>query len=123
MADLSNVRVDGARLWDSLMEMAKIGATPKGGCKRLTLTDLDREAREHFRSWCEAAGCTVKVDKMGNMFARRPGEARRLFASRSSSARSISVARKMPSCLHWPSRFPDRPPRRWAAWRASWAWW
>jgi N-carbamoyl-L-amino-acid hydrolase len=56
------------------MEMAKIGATPKGGCKRLTLTDLDRQARELFRSWCEAAGCTVKVDEMGNMFARRPGE-------------------------------------------------
>src|SRR5271166_4094845 len=74
MADLSNVRIDGTRLWDSLMEMAKIGATPKGGCKRLTLTDLDRQARELFRDWCEAAGCTVKVDEMGNMFARRPGE-------------------------------------------------
>ena len=74
MADLSNVRVDGARLWDSLMEMARIGATPKGGCKRLTLTDLDKEGRELFRRWCEAAGCTVKVDEMGNMFARRPGQ-------------------------------------------------
>jgi len=74
MADLSNVRIDGVRLWDSLMEMAKIGATPKGGCKRLTLTDLDGEARRLFRRWCEAAGCSVKVDEMGNMFARRPGE-------------------------------------------------
>ncbi len=74
MADLSNVRVDGARLWDSLMEMAKIGATPKGGCKRLTLTDLDKQGRELFRGWCEAAGCAVKVDEMGNMFARRPGQ-------------------------------------------------
>jgi beta-ureidopropionase / N-carbamoyl-L-amino-acid hydrolase len=74
MPDLSNVRVDGARLWDSLMEMAKIGATPKGGCKRLTLTDLDKQGRELFRRWCETAGCTVKVDEMGNMFARRPGE-------------------------------------------------
>ena len=74
MADLSNVRVNGARLWDSLMEMAKIGATPKGGCKRLTLTDLDRQGRELFRRWCEAAGCAVKVDEMGNMFARRSGE-------------------------------------------------
>src|SRR5271170_5869987 len=73
MADLSNVRVDGARLWDSLMEMAKIGATPKGGCKRLTLTDLDKQGRELFRKWCEAAGCTVKVDQMGNMFAKREG--------------------------------------------------
>lgn len=73
MADLSNVRIDGGRLWDSLMEMAQIGATPKGGCKRLTLTDLDRQARELFTSWCRAAGCTVTVDEMGNMFARRPG--------------------------------------------------
>jgi N-carbamoyl-L-amino-acid hydrolase len=74
MADLSNVRINGARLWDSLMEMAKIGATPKGGCKRLTLTDLDKDARQLFRRWAEDAGCTVKVDEMGNMFARRPGE-------------------------------------------------
>jgi len=74
MADLSNVRINGARLWDSLMEMAKIGATPKGGCKRLTLTDLDKQARELFRGWCEAEGCTLKVDEMGNMFARRTGE-------------------------------------------------
>ncbi len=73
MADLSNIRIDGGRLWDSLMEMAKIGATPKGGCKRLTLTDLDREGRELFISWCKAAGCAVAVDEMGNLFARRPG--------------------------------------------------
>ncbi len=73
MADLSNVRVDGARLWDSLTEMAKIGATPKGGCKRLTLTDLDKQGRELFRGWCKAAGCAVKVDEMGNMFAWRAG--------------------------------------------------
>ena len=74
MADLSNVRIDGVRLWDSLMEMAKIGATPKGGVKRLTLTDLDRQSRELFRAWCEKAGCSVTVDEMGNMFARRPGQ-------------------------------------------------
>ena len=73
MSDLSNVRVNGQRLWDALMEMAKIGATPKGGCKRLTLTDLDKQGRELFRAWCEAAGCTIKVDQMGNMFARRAG--------------------------------------------------
>jgi N-carbamoyl-L-amino-acid hydrolase len=73
MADLSNVRIDGQRLWDSLMEMAKIGATPKGGCKRLTLTDLDRQARELFGSWCRSAGCSLAIDEMGNMFARRAG--------------------------------------------------
>jgi N-carbamoyl-L-amino-acid hydrolase len=73
VADLSNVRINGQRLWDALMEMAKIGATPKGGCKRLTLTDLDKEARQLFTTWCEKEGCAVKVDEMGNMFARRPG--------------------------------------------------
>jgi len=73
MSDLSNVRIDGQRLWDSLMEMAKIGGTPKGGCKRLTLTDLDKQGRELFRAWCEQAGCSVKVDEMGNMFAHRAG--------------------------------------------------
>jgi len=69
----TNIRIDGQRLWASLMELAKIGATQKGGVCRLALTDLDRQARDLFRRWCEAAGCTVTVDKMGNMFARRPG--------------------------------------------------
>jgi len=62
------------RLWASLMEMAKIGATEKGGVCRLALTDLDRQARDLFRQWCEAAGCSLTVDKMGNIFARRPGK-------------------------------------------------
>ena len=73
MSDLSNVRINGQRLWDSLMEMAKIGGTPKGGCKRLTLTDVDKQGRELFRSWCQQAGCSLKIDEMGNMFARRAG--------------------------------------------------
>lgn len=65
--------INGERLWDSLMEMARIGATDKGGVNRLTGTDLDRQGRDLFRSWCEDAGCSVKVDALGNMFARRPG--------------------------------------------------
>ena len=68
-----NLRVDGARLWASIMEMAKIGALPGGGCGRLALTDDDRRGRDLFASWCEQAGCAVTVDEMGNMFARRPG--------------------------------------------------
>jgi beta-ureidopropionase / N-carbamoyl-L-amino-acid hydrolase len=56
------------------MEMAKIGATPKGGCRRLALTDLDKQGRDLFVSWCKSAGCTVRVDSIGNMFARRPGK-------------------------------------------------
>lgn len=73
MPDTRNLRIDGARLWDSLMEMAKIGATEKGGCCRLALTDLDREARDLFVAWCKGAGCTIRIDKMGNIFARRAG--------------------------------------------------
>ncbi len=69
----SNQRVDGRRLWDSLMAMAQVGATPKGGVRRLALGPVDRAGRDLFRGWCEAAGLTVRVDTMGNMFARRPG--------------------------------------------------
>ncbi len=71
---LSNVlRVDAARLWQSLMDLAEIGATPKGGVCRLALTDEDRRGRDLFAAWAKAAGCTVTVDRIGNMFARRPG--------------------------------------------------
>ena len=73
MLHSSNLSVDGARLWDSLMEMAKIGATPKGGCNRQALTDLDKQGRDLFAAWCKKAGCTMKVDRIGNMFARREG--------------------------------------------------
>ncbi|MBV8616638.1 MAG: Zn-dependent hydrolase, partial [Acetobacteraceae bacterium] len=69
----TNIAVNADRLWASIMETAQIGATPKGGIKRLTLTDLDRQVRDWFRAACEAAGCAVTVDEMGNMFARRPG--------------------------------------------------
>ena len=70
---MQNIRIDADRLWDSLMEMAKIGATEKGGVCRLALTDLDRQGRDLFVRWCREAGCTVTVDRMGNIFARRPG--------------------------------------------------
>ena len=70
----TNIRINGQRLWDSLMELARIGATPKGGVCRLALTDLDRQARDLFVRWCKEAGCSVSVDKMGNIFARRPGK-------------------------------------------------
>ena len=69
----NNIKVNGARLWDSLMEMAEIGATPKGGVNRLTLTDPDRESRDLFVRWCKAAGCSITVDRMGSIFARRGG--------------------------------------------------
>ncbi len=69
----SELRINGERLWGSLMEMAEIGATPRGGCNRQALTDEDRQGRDLFVSWCEAVGCTVSFDAMGNIFARREG--------------------------------------------------
>ncbi|MDI9778248.1 Zn-dependent hydrolase [Pseudomonas putida] len=65
--------VNSARLWQSLMDLARLGATAKGGVCRLALTDLDRQARDLFVQWTEAAGCSVSVDAVGNIFARRPG--------------------------------------------------
>ena len=66
--------IDSNRLWDSLMELAKIGATEKGGVRRLALSDLDGQARDLFIRWCKEAGCAVTVDAIGNIFARRAGE-------------------------------------------------
>jgi N-carbamoyl-L-amino-acid hydrolase len=68
-----NLRIDPDRLWDSLMEMAKIGPGVAGGNNRQTLTDADAEGRALFQRWCEAAGCTMGLDAIGNMFATRPG--------------------------------------------------
>jgi N-carbamoyl-L-amino-acid hydrolase len=68
-----NIRINSARLWDSLEEMALIGPGVAGGCNRQTLTDADGEGRHLFQRWCEAAGMTMGVDTMGNMFATRPG--------------------------------------------------
>jgi beta-ureidopropionase / N-carbamoyl-L-amino-acid hydrolase len=73
MSEPRNLAIDGDRLWASLMTMAEIGATEKGGSRRLALTDLDREGRDLFVRWCREAGCTVSVDQIGNIFARRPG--------------------------------------------------
>ncbi len=70
---LNGLRIDGKRLWDSLMELAQIGATPKGGVKRLALTDLDRQGRDLVVGWGKAAGMTVTVDQIGNIFMRRAG--------------------------------------------------
>ncbi len=72
-APAANLKINGDRLWDSLMEMAKIGPGIAGGNNRQTLTDEDAQGRALFQSWCEAAGCTMGLDQMGNMFARRDG--------------------------------------------------
>ncbi len=70
---VNSLRINGQRLWDSLMRLAAIGATPKGGVCRLALTDLDRQGRDFFVAQARAAGCTVRIDAVGNLFARRAG--------------------------------------------------
>ena len=68
-----NLKINSERLWDSLMEMAKVGPGIAGGNNRQTLTDEDSEGRHLFQNWCEAAGCSMGLDQMGNMFAQRDG--------------------------------------------------
>ncbi len=73
-AALAALRIDGARLWQSLMDLAQIGATPKGGVCRIALTDLDRQGRDLFVQLARGAGCSIRVDAIGNIFARRAGQ-------------------------------------------------
>ncbi|BCG93721.1 Zn-dependent hydrolase [Mesorhizobium sp. 131-2-1] len=68
-----NLRINSDRLWDSIMEMAKIGPGIAGGNNRQTVTDEDGEGRHLFKRWCEAAGLEMGLDEMGTMFARREG--------------------------------------------------
>ena len=68
------IRINGDRLWNRLMEIAKIGGTSKGGVCRVTLTDEDKEGRDLFITWCKEAGCSIEIDQMGNIFAKRPGK-------------------------------------------------
>ncbi|UTY56187.1 Zn-dependent hydrolase [Massilia sp. erpn] len=70
---MNELKINGGRLWDSLMELAKIGATEKGGVKRLTLTDLDKQGRDLVTGWARDAGLSITVDQIGNVFMRRDG--------------------------------------------------
>lgn len=74
LSNIDTLRVDGDRLWESHMELAKIGGTPKGGVCRLALTDLDGQARDLFIEWAKQVGCTIRIDEIGNIFARRAGQ-------------------------------------------------
>ncbi len=76
MTSQSNLTINPQRLWDSLMETAQFGGTPKGGIKRLTVSDDDKRVRDWFKVECEKLGCIVEVDEVGNMFATRPGKRR-----------------------------------------------
>jgi N-carbamoyl-L-amino-acid hydrolase len=73
MVAAQNLTIDPQKLWDTIMETAKLGQTPKGGIKRLTLSDDDKKVRDWFKAASEALGCKVSVDAVGNMFAVRPG--------------------------------------------------
>lgn len=73
MSHIGELRINGDRLWQDLMAMAEIGATSGGGSGRLALSDLDRQARDLFVGWAEASGLAVRIDKLGNIFARRAG--------------------------------------------------
>jgi N-carbamoyl-L-amino-acid hydrolase len=73
MTSRTNLAINPQRLWDAIMETAQYGATPKGGIKRLTVSDEDKKVRDWFKRECEKLGCTVQVDEVGNMFATRPG--------------------------------------------------
>nr|WP_321508915.1 Zn-dependent hydrolase [uncultured Celeribacter sp.] len=68
-----NLKINSERLWDSLMDMAKIGPGVAGGNNRQTLTDEDAAGRALFQKWCEEAGMTMGVDAMGTMFMTREG--------------------------------------------------
>jgi beta-ureidopropionase / N-carbamoyl-L-amino-acid hydrolase len=70
---MTSLRIDGARLWRSLMELAAIGATPKGGVCRLALTDVDRQGRDLVAGWLRETGARIEVDGAGNIFAIRAG--------------------------------------------------
>ena len=74
MTSQTNLTINPQRLWDSLMDTAKFGGTPKGGIKRLTVSDEDKLVRDWFKAQCESLGCKVEVDEVGNMFATRPGK-------------------------------------------------
>ena len=70
---MATASINGERLWASLMDLARIGATPKGGVRRITLTDTDREGRDQFVRWAREAQLDVRWDAIGNIFARRAG--------------------------------------------------
>src|SRR5271165_5155940 len=78
----ANLRINGDRLWSSIMETGRFGATPKGGIKRLTLTKEDAAVRHWFKEQTETLGCKVIVDEVGNMFAIRPGKRSGMIRSR-----------------------------------------
>jgi beta-ureidopropionase / N-carbamoyl-L-amino-acid hydrolase len=70
---MAELTIDGKRLWQSIQDMAQIGPGVAGGSRRLALTDEDKAGRDRFVAWAREAGCAVRIDEMGNIFAQRPG--------------------------------------------------
>jgi N-carbamoyl-L-amino-acid hydrolase len=73
MTEHASLRINSSRLWHSLQQMARIGATEQGGVCRLALTDLDKQSRDLFVEWCRQIDCSIHIDQIGNVFARRAG--------------------------------------------------
>ena len=101
---MTAISINGDRLWASLMSLAEIGGTPAGGVARLALTDLDRQGRERVIGWAKEAGCTIRVDQIGNIFARRAGRENDAPRSRraATSTRSRPAASSTATTACWP---------------------
>jgi N-carbamoyl-L-amino-acid hydrolase len=89
-------RINPDRLWDSLMQLARIGATPRGGVCRLALTELDRQGRDLVVGWLRAAGCEIRIDAIGNVYAIRPGRLGNGFEGSGPDARPTDDPARMP---------------------------
>ena len=101
----SNLQIDSARLWDTIHETAKFGATPKGGVRRLTLGPEDKQVRDWFRARCEAAGLEVHVDALGD---RRLGCIEPCCgAAKAAELHNPEESFDRPEVQHWKD-FPDR---------------
>jgi len=68
-----DVGIDRKRLEQSIEELGRIGATPRGGLTRVALTDDDKRGRDLMVRWMREAGLRVTVDQMGNIFGERAG--------------------------------------------------
>src|SRR5262247_1774192 len=73
MSTLETIVIDPPRFWSTVMRSGEIGPGKAGGLRRVALSDADKEMRDLFITWCTEAGCTVTVDRLGSIFARRPG--------------------------------------------------
>src|SRR5689334_2736814 len=73
MAVTNVLEVNPERLWESLERSAEIGRFRDVGLRRLALSAEDKQMRDLFVKWAKDAGCTVEIDRLGNIFARRAG--------------------------------------------------